>query len=971
MFSFEHRCKWLSILVFIPFYATSLQSQEPSPEPDIAWVQNYSTVKFDGQDTPKDMLVDKSGNIYALANVVNLTNPPSIFLVKLDSSGQEQWRVQYKDGSGKRSKGVGLGLDAEQNIYVLGYITANDSLSEIITIKYDAFGNQLWSVQYQGEFGSTATALAVSSAGDLYISGNSKTINDDWDIAAIKYDTNGQQQWIYTYDSQFALDDKASDICVGNDDNVYVTGTSWTNDDTIRQVVTIRLSSEGEKVWDKIHQIGADESGATAVVPGSSSHVYVLARNSNISEIIKYDAAGQELWVQRTVSDNPDGTAYANAITIDHEENIYLAGITSQPHNNDFLTVKYDSAGMKMWTAIYNGMSVDDVATALTIDANGNIYITGRTRSASFSSYHDYDFATVKYDADGVEQWARHYETFQVEGAMAISVTSDKVVVMGVTEFFSLRKTAIVQYSLAGTQIWETRLKTTSHPESIGGRIGIDSQDNIYLLGTKHLDDFSSNYIAVKYSPTGELLWETEYSGRPEQPLNSLRDAVVDLEGNTYLGGLRFSFQQTDLNVVKIDKNGQQQWDYIINADDSRGNPTIHAMAVRGETLCLSTSDASKGLICLNASGLVNWIFPQDLFETIYRILFDDQNNIYTIGRHINDRFVFIRRYDSVGNLNWSTQLEEASIFNVDAPFAVQKEGYIYITVTGFGTAHSVTGKYTLEGEQVWLHEYTDVFANPVAVAVDDSGNVYGSGIISTPETGRDYFLLKYNKDGINQWFHTYNGWQDGNDEVESIVIDQNHNIILTGSSYRQSVPDNRLSVDYSTVAYNSDGDILWDIQYNSPGDRDDFVSGLVLDSQNDVIISGISSFNVFLPNVIFSQSVATTTIKYINSVPTSVTAPGTVRPNHPFLEQNYPNPFNPVTLISFYLPEQDQVELIVYNLFGQKVKTLLNGISSAGRQSIAWDGHDEKGKPVASGLYFYKLESSRFVENKRMLLLR
>ena len=169
MFSFEHRCKWLSILVFIPFYATSLQSQEPSPEPDIAWVQNYSTVKFDGQDTPKDMLVDKSGNIYALANVVNLTNPPSIFLVKLDSSGQEQWRVQYKDGSGKRSKGVGLGLDAEQNIYVLGYITANDSLSEIITIKYDAFGNQLWSVQYQGEFGSTATALAVSSAGDLYI----------------------------------------------------------------------------------------------------------------------------------------------------------------------------------------------------------------------------------------------------------------------------------------------------------------------------------------------------------------------------------------------------------------------------------------------------------------------------------------------------------------------------------------------------------------------------------------------------------------------------------------------------------------------------------------------------------------------------------------------------------------------------------------------------------------------------------
>ena len=90
MFSFEHRCKWLSVLVFIPFYATSLQSQEPFPEPDIAWVQNYSTVKFDGQDTPKDMFVDESGNIYALADVVNLTNEHSIFLLKLDPNGHRK-----------------------------------------------------------------------------------------------------------------------------------------------------------------------------------------------------------------------------------------------------------------------------------------------------------------------------------------------------------------------------------------------------------------------------------------------------------------------------------------------------------------------------------------------------------------------------------------------------------------------------------------------------------------------------------------------------------------------------------------------------------------------------------------------------------------------------------------------------------------------------------------------------------------
>ena len=85
----------------------------------------------------------------------------------------------------------------------------------------------------------------------------------------------------------------------------------------------------------------------------------------------------------------------------------------------------------------------------------------------------------------------------------------------------------------------------------------------------------------------------------------------------------------------------------------------------------------------------------------------------------------------------------------------------------------------------------------------------------------------------------------------------------------------------------------------------------------------------------------------------------------------NYPNPFNPDTKISFSLPEEQNIELIVYNLKGQKVKHLVSGQLSAGQHSVIWEGKNDNGKPVGSGLYFYKLRTEDKVLTKKMLLLK
>jgi flagellar hook assembly protein FlgD len=91
---------------------------------------------------------------------------------------------------------------------------------------------------------------------------------------------------------------------------------------------------------------------------------------------------------------------------------------------------------------------------------------------------------------------------------------------------------------------------------------------------------------------------------------------------------------------------------------------------------------------------------------------------------------------------------------------------------------------------------------------------------------------------------------------------------------------------------------------------------------------------------------------------------------NH--LAQNFPNPFNPTTTIVFSLKEKGHVELTIFDVRGAVVRRLLRGEVEAGLHAdVQWDGLNDEGKPVASGLYFYRLTASGFTETRKMLLLK
>jgi len=92
---------------------------------------------------------------------------------------------------------------------------------------------------------------------------------------------------------------------------------------------------------------------------------------------------------------------------------------------------------------------------------------------------------------------------------------------------------------------------------------------------------------------------------------------------------------------------------------------------------------------------------------------------------------------------------------------------------------------------------------------------------------------------------------------------------------------------------------------------------------------------------------------------------------NRKLRSTNYPNPFNPSTTISYELPQASNVSVRIYNILGAEVKTLVDDFKSAGEHNVFWDGTDNSGSSVSSGMYFYRITTDKQAIAKKMLLIK
>jgi len=360
---------------------------------DEVWVRTYSGETQCGDDQAFAIAVDV-GNVY-----VTGTNGT----IKYDTDGNQLWVGRWG--------GVDIAVDGSDNVYVTGGSYSDVSYTDYATIKYYPNGDTAWIRRYNGQVNSwdEAFAIAVDGFGNVCVTGRSaqnSTYPYNFDYATIKYDPQGNELWVRRYNSPGNDDDTASSIASDNSGNIYVTGTS------AGDYATIKYYPNGDIAWVSIYNgPGNGSDGASAIAVDASGNVYVTGRSYGGSitysdcATIKYLPNGDTAWVRR-YNGGENYSDWASKVAVDTSGNVYVTGGSRIEYDTRFATIKYDPVGNELWVRTYViGIDTYHRATDLAIDVYDNVYVTGFGSGGETWS----DYATLKYDPDGNELWVTRY----------------------------------------------------------------------------------------------------------------------------------------------------------------------------------------------------------------------------------------------------------------------------------------------------------------------------------------------------------------------------------------------------------------------------------------------------------------------------------------------------------------------------------------------------------------------------------
>jgi len=391
--------------VFLALFATAMRPPGPVTQ---AWAARYNgSANLD--DGGHAIAGDNSGNVYVTGGSHGLGTDLDYATIMYDTAGAQQWVARYNGPAYGWDRAAAIARDSSGNVYVTGQSLGLGIGYDYATVKYDSAGREQWVARYNGPGNGEddAVAIAVDSSGNVYVTGQSTGLGTGFDYATIKYDSAGQEQWV----ARLPLSSRANAIAVDSSGNVYVTGLGWCCPGTFPDYTTVKYDSAGQQQWVAYYNgPGNSQDEAYAIAIDGSGNVYVTGHSpaANLAPdyaTIKYDSAGQEQWVAR-YNGPGDWVDQARAIAVDSSGNVYVTGNSDGTNSlRDYATIKYNSAGQEQWVARYNGTgNFNDTAVAIAFDSSGNVYVTGSSDGTRSS-----DYATVKYDSAGAEEWVARY----------------------------------------------------------------------------------------------------------------------------------------------------------------------------------------------------------------------------------------------------------------------------------------------------------------------------------------------------------------------------------------------------------------------------------------------------------------------------------------------------------------------------------------------------------------------------------
>jgi hypothetical protein len=439
------------------------------------------------------------------------------------------WETQYN--SGDFDEAANVVTDTSGNVYVTGR-SYNGSNYDFVTLKYNSDGNELWSKSYDGGDADLPVAVRLDASNNVYVAGQSHN-GTDFDFVVVKYNSSGTQQWIST-PLDTGRDDAPVAMSVDSGGNVYLTGNACTN--AACDYLTQKLTPAGSQTWLAIYDGSSANDEVAGLGVDIAGNIYITGRSRKGGAYdfvtIKYTPGGTQEWVARYDS---SGNDYPSALITDAAGNVYIAGhsFTGSPSLTDLRIVKYNSVGVQQWAKSYNG-GIQDFVTAMAVDTAGNVYVTGNRGRVD-----DYDYGTLKINADGSVAWSATYDNggvddepadIAVDGAGRVYVTGTTGSAIAPDPFTPAdRDFATVVYDANGVEkrmlLYDAGQNLDDVATSIS--LGQDSEGlpTVHVTGTV-TDSYYKNYVTIKYGTTWPDLTVSSISG-PATGLNN-GDIVID-----------------------------------------------------------------------------------------------------------------------------------------------------------------------------------------------------------------------------------------------------------------------------------------------------------------------------------------------------------------------------------------------------------------------------------------------------------
>jgi hypothetical protein len=420
---------------------------------------------------------------------------------------------------------------------------------------------QQWVQHFSGGFNDVAIALATDANENVFVTGLSSTASRT-DLVTIKYSAAGVPLWTNRFNEAAYGNNTPHGLAVDPDGNVVV-AAACTSSNGFYDYVTIKYSNSGLPLWTNLYNGPGNSddtlagmaigNGGTVFVTGASaatntSYPHYDSVNFDYATVA-YSSAGVPLWTNR-YNGTTNGDDYATAIAVDINGNVQVTGHSDHGGGiYDIVTVEYSGGGTALWTNRYPGVGPEgNLPNAIATDRNGNVFVTGRAASATY-----FDYVTLKHSSAGVPLWTNFYagpgngvdeaEAVAVDRHGNAFVTGYSVGASNAWEFLTIK------YSPSGVPVWTNRYSAMTNGSDTASAIALDGVGDVVVTGISLGTGTSYDIVTIAYSKDGAALSTNRYAsiGNYSDQVNAI---ATDGSGKILVAG--FSEMPTGGDVFTV-----------------------------------------------------------------------------------------------------------------------------------------------------------------------------------------------------------------------------------------------------------------------------------------------------------------------------------------------------------------------------------------------------------------------------------